>query len=72
MISEISETDSDDKFVSMKCNSERRWWSTFHFYTKFIGGKFFGYARNKTCESYLEKSDQSSIDVIPWKTIPLV
>lgn len=66
----IAETDSDGKFSTSWEAIPKDNGTPFHFYAKFLGEKSFGYTRSETYESYLEKSDQPSADVMPWKTVP--
>lgn len=67
----ITTTDSDGKFsVSWKAAPKDNE-NSFHFYAKYLGGNFFGYARSESYESTIEKTNQSSTDVVPSKTIPI-
>ena len=67
----ITTTDSDGKFlVSWKVVPKDNG-NSFHFYAKYLGGNFFGYARSETYETIVEHTNQSSTEVVPSKTIPI-
>lgn len=66
----ITTTDSNGRFSTMWNAIPKDNDSPFHFYAKFIGGKTFGYTRSEVYESVLEKSNKTSTDMIPWKTMP--
>jgi hypothetical protein len=67
----ITKTDSDGKFlVSWKAVPKDNG-NSFHFYAKYLGGNYFGYTRSETYESIIEHVNQSSIGMVPSKTIPI-
>lgn len=67
----ITTTDSDGKF-SIPWNAlPKDNGNSFHFYAKYLGGTFFGYARSESYESIVKHTNQSSTDVIPSKSIPI-
>ena len=67
----ITTTDADGKFlVSWKAVPKDNG-NSFHFYAKYLGGNFFGYVRSETYESIVEHANQSLIETIPSKTIPV-
>lgn len=67
----IITTDSNGKFlVSWKAVPKDNG-NSFHFYAKYLGGNYFGYTRSETYESIVEHTNQSSIDIVPSKTIPI-
>lgn len=67
----ITTTDSDGKFlVSWKAVPKDNG-NSFHFYAKYLGGNYFGYTRSETYESIVERTNQSSIEMVPSKTIPI-
>jgi len=67
----VTTTDSDGKFlVSWKVVPKDNG-KSFHFYARFLGSNSFGFTRSETYESMVEHSNQSSMDIIPSKTIPI-
>ena len=67
----ITTTDSDGKFLASWKVVPKDNGNSFHFYAKYLGGNYFGYARSETYETMVEHTNQSSTEVVPSKTIPI-
>lgn len=67
----ITTTDSDGKFSIPWKAVPKDNENSFHFYAKYLGGSYFGYTKSESYESIVKRTNQSSTDVIPSKTIPI-